>query len=151
MVTRRSFCQGETPSITAASSTSTGRSCNAARNISMKVPVVVQTARKMMTHMATEGPDSQSHTERPKISVPPPPGRVVAGAEQSHEQVEQTAWVAEPLRSVDAHQPEKPVDRAGVGDEEQEPGTPSRPRWSWSPRGSRTRCGRSSCLAGTCR
>ena len=56
----------------------------------MKVPVVVQIARTMMTHMATEGPESQSHSERPKMSHLPP-GRVVARAEPAEDDVQQPA------------------------------------------------------------
>src|SRR4051812_28734387 len=51
--------------MTAASSSCTGTSCSAARNMSMKVPLVVQTTRIMMTDIATLGPDSQSHHDKP--------------------------------------------------------------------------------------
>ena len=40
----------------------------------MNVPVVVQIARMMMTHMATDGPESQSHSDRPKICPCAQPG-----------------------------------------------------------------------------
>src|SRR3954468_7910056 len=43
-------------------------------NISMKVPDVVQMTRKMMTNIATDGPESQSHRLRPRISPCAQPG-----------------------------------------------------------------------------
>src|SRR5262249_7114497 len=49
----------------AASSSTTGTFCRAARNISMNVPDVVQMTSAMIDTMATLGPDSQSHQLRP--------------------------------------------------------------------------------------
>ena len=91
IVTSRTFCHQVTPSRAAASSISTGRSCRAARNISMKVPVVVQMARKMMTHIATEGPESHSH-RRPTEDVALAPGGVVPRAEPAQDDVQQPPW-----------------------------------------------------------
>ena len=63
-VTSRKRCHCVAPSISLASSTSSGMFCNAARNINMNVPDVVQMTRMMITHMAMDGPDSQSHQDR---------------------------------------------------------------------------------------
>ncbi|GMA19513.1 hypothetical protein GCM10025862_15340 [Arsenicicoccus piscis] len=40
----------------------------------MKVPVVVQMARKISTIIATDGPDSHSHRDRPRTSAWAQPG-----------------------------------------------------------------------------
>src|SRR5690242_20499234 len=69
-VTWRNRCQVVAPSTMAASSSTTGTFCNAARNISMNVPEVVQTTSVMIDTMATLGPDSQSHQLRPPTPCP---------------------------------------------------------------------------------
>ena len=68
-VTCRNRCHRPAPSSMLASSSSTGRFCSAARNISMKVPEVVQTTSVMIAHIATLGPESQSHQDSPNRSA----------------------------------------------------------------------------------
>ncbi|GAA2217196.1 hypothetical protein GCM10010429_48130 [Micromonospora olivasterospora] len=60
-VTCRNHCHRVAPSRVLASSSATGTFCNAARNISMNVPDVVQTTSVMIDTIATLGAESQSH------------------------------------------------------------------------------------------
>ena len=68
--TYRNRCHRVVPSISAASTTSVGTLCSAARNMSMNVPAVVQTTSKMIAIIATLGPDSHSHQVRPRNELP---------------------------------------------------------------------------------
>ena len=58
------------PSTLAASSISSPTFCRAARKSSMNVPEVVKTARMISTHIATDGPESQSHQVSPSGPSP---------------------------------------------------------------------------------
>ncbi len=64
-VTLKNLRVAPAPSIIAASSTSSPTLCSAARNSSMSVPEVAKIAMKMSTHIATDGPLSQSHHSSP--------------------------------------------------------------------------------------
>ncbi len=68
-VTARKRSQRFAPSTSAASSTSTGTSCRAARNKSRNVPVVVHTTRTMITDSATLGPANHSQAVSPRMDV----------------------------------------------------------------------------------
>jgi hypothetical protein len=67
---KRKRCQRVAPSMRPASSSWAGRFCSAARNISMNVPEVVQTTSEMIAHIATLGPEVQSHQVRPSMPCP---------------------------------------------------------------------------------
>jgi hypothetical protein len=112
-VTALKLCQRLAPSMTAASSTSAGTSCSAARNMSRNVPVVVHTTSMMITDV----PDARARTA---TATPTGPGwrcrpGASGGAPMSQmptavaEQVQQAARVGEPGGSVDADEAEQLV------------------------------------------
>ena len=73
-VTSRNRCHAVAPSTSLASSTSSFMFCRPARNISMNVPDVVHTTSVMITTIATDGPENQSHQDRLKNSCRAQPG-----------------------------------------------------------------------------
>ena len=65
----RNRCQPDAPSIMPASPSSVPTFCSAATNSSMKVPLVVKTAMRMKTLIATDGPAIHSHQLMPRNSL----------------------------------------------------------------------------------
>jgi hypothetical protein len=70
--------------------------CNAARNINMNVPDVVQMTRMMNTHMAMDGPDGQSHHDRFRNSCLAQSGAASTPKTRS-------TWWKTPRESADPH------------------------------------------------
>ena len=69
----------------------------------MKVPEVVQTTRMMMTHIATDGPESQSHSDAAEDARACAQRGVVVDADQRRAAMwSSPRESAEPLRPVDA-------------------------------------------------
>src|ERR1700729_3004359 len=73
-VTCRNLCQPVAPSISLASSSSSPMLAKAAKKKSINVPEVVNTARIMMKHIPSDGPESQSQTEIPRTMCWAQPG-----------------------------------------------------------------------------
>ena len=123
IVTNRSRCQREAPSISAASVTSVGTPWSAARNINMNVPAVVQIASAMIAIMATLGPESHSHQLRPKNVLPV---SASGGAVVSQIPIRPpmrwsvAARIGEPDRPVDAEEAQHRVHRSATGEQEEE-------------------------------
>ena len=85
----------------------------------MKVPLVVKIAMMMNTVMATDGPASQFHHDRPRKSFSVSAAGPVRDPHGPEEDVEDASRVGEPVRPADADRAEHLVDDARGAEEEE--------------------------------